>query len=67
MAWVPAVTVSAKPSEKKDLADLLIREVLYDEPNETITATLYPLPELPEVALAARFRKASKLARTARS
>ncbi len=53
-----AVTIN----ERKELADLLIRQVSYDEANATITASLYALPELPDVTFQAGFRKASKSA-----
>lgn len=51
-----------KAEERKELADLLIREVVYDEPNQSVTTTLYPLPELPGGSTPTGFRKASKMA-----
>lgn len=56
----PEAMASIEPSERKDLADLLIREVIYDEAHSAVTTTIFPLLDLPETIIPARFRKASK-------
>ena len=48
LAHFPIVIAQATPNERKELADLLIREVNYDEAKEKIVLSIYPLIELPE-------------------
>ena len=62
MARFSQVMTDMTIEERKELSNLMIKSVEYDETSQTVTTTLYPLPELPEVSLGVRFRKASKLA-----
>ncbi len=58
----PESMMSLEVNARKELADLLLREVVYNEPNGNVTMTLYPLPELQELTLRTPFRKVSQSA-----